>query len=70
LCKYLIVIFVFIIALFTYAPTYLAYTEKPIKSDAIVLFVGPDYGARLKEARKLVAEGYANTIIIPAQNKV
>lgn len=68
LYKRLIVISGLVVVLFAYALAYLAYTDKPIKSDAIVLFVGPDYEARLKEAHKLIEEGYANTIIIPVQN--
>lgn len=55
----------FVVALFTYAPAYLAYADKPVKSDVIVLFVGPDYEARLKEARKLIEEGYAQHLIVP-----
>jgi hypothetical protein len=48
-----------------YAPRYLAYADKPVKSDVIVLFVGPDLNARKKEALKLIEEGYARRIIVP-----
>ena len=46
--------------------TYLKLNNRPVKSDTIVLFIGPDYEERLNEAKQLIKEGYANTIIIPA----
>ena len=49
-----------------YVPHYLTYTDKPVKSDAIVLFVGPDYKTRQDGAEHLLAEGYARFLIIPA----
>ena len=66
----IIAILVFVVALFAYAPAYLTYADKPVKSDVVVLFVGPDYEARLKEARKLVEEGYARYLIVPAYGTV
>jgi uncharacterized SAM-binding protein YcdF (DUF218 family) len=48
------------------APRYLAYVESPRQSDAVILFVGGDYEARLREARQLIADGYASDLIIPA----
>ncbi len=49
---------------------YLNFSEAPEKSDAIVLFVGPDQEQRLKEAHQLMYEGYADTLIIPAYQQV
>jgi hypothetical protein len=49
-----------------YAPQYLAYADKPVKSDVVVPFVGNDFNAREKEALKLLEEGYAQHLIIPA----
>ncbi len=49
---------------------YLNFSEAPEKSDAVVLFVGPDQDQRLKEAHQLMYEGYADTLIIPAYQQV
>jgi hypothetical protein len=50
-------------------PGYLAYADKPAKADAVVLFIGFDSRARMQEARSLIAEGYANHLIIPAYDE-
>jgi uncharacterized SAM-binding protein YcdF (DUF218 family) len=47
------------------SPRYLVYSDPPGKSDIIVLFVGPDQEARLREARHLVQEGYSDYLFIP-----
>lgn len=47
-----------------YAPGYLAYADKPEKSDIIVIFVGPGVNERLKECYKLIEEGYAENLIV------
>ena len=39
----IIAILGFVVALFAYAPAYLTYADKPVKSDVVVLFVGSDY---------------------------
>jgi hypothetical protein len=52
------------------APYYLTYEEQPFKADAIVLFLGPDFQLRMKEARRLAADGYADYVIIPAYRKI
>lgn len=52
------------------APRYLAFSEKPEKSDAVILLVGSNYRARLNEAIQLVHEGYAKYLIVPAHNRV
>lgn len=48
---------------------FLNLNEKPIRCDAIVLFVGPSYQARLKEAHQLMKEGYTDTLIVPAYRR-
>jgi hypothetical protein len=53
-----------------YAPRYLLYSSDYRKADAIVLFLGPDFTARQKEAYKIIHEGMADYLIIPAYNKV
>jgi len=52
------------------APRYLAYAEPPRQSDAVILFIGSDNDARLREARQLIADGYAGHLLIPAFNQV
>jgi uncharacterized SAM-binding protein YcdF (DUF218 family) len=52
------------------APRYLAFSEKPEKSDAVILLIGSNYRARLNEASQLVREGYAKYLIVPAHNRV
>lgn len=49
---------------------YLRYADEPVRSDVIVLFVGDDWMARQKEAAKLLADGYARYLIIPAYNRL
>lgn len=51
-----------------YAPRFLVYADKPVKSDAIILFVGSE--DRRKEARRLLDEGYARFLIVPANKQV
>ncbi|MBA4390175.1 MAG: hypothetical protein C0399_04475 [Syntrophus sp. (in: bacteria)] len=53
-----------------YAPHYLVYTHKPVKSDSIVLFLGSKFTPRKEEAFKLIEDGYARYLIIPAYGKV
>jgi uncharacterized SAM-binding protein YcdF (DUF218 family) len=60
---------VFGIALYG-APGFLACSDKPVKSDAVVLFLGGEEGAREKESYQLVREGYADYLIIPARGHV
>lgn len=54
-----------IVAMIWYAPKYLTYSDQPVKSDVIILFLGPDFDARKKEALKLMEEGYAQHLLIP-----
>jgi uncharacterized SAM-binding protein YcdF (DUF218 family) len=53
-----------------FAPRYFVYAERPVKSDAVVLFVGPNFAAREREAHRLVEEGYSQLIIVPAFRQI
>jgi hypothetical protein len=53
-----------------YAPLFLLYSSAYRKADAIVLFLGPDFTARQKEAYKIIDEGLADYLIIPAYHKI
>lgn len=59
-----------LVVLYTAAAAWLNYTEAPAPSDVVVLFVGPDYSERKKEAFQLLEEGYASRILIPARNTI
>jgi hypothetical protein len=52
------------------APGYLAYADKPTKSDAVILFCGDENKTREMEVKKLLHEGYARFLIIPACGEV
>ncbi len=45
---------------------YLGYCDSPQKADLIVLFLGPEREDRKKEAFKLIEDGYAETVFVPA----
>jgi uncharacterized SAM-binding protein YcdF (DUF218 family) len=53
-----------------YAPVFLTYSDRPVKSDAVVLFIGADSTKRHEEADLLLTEGYAAYQIIPAYRKI
>ena len=53
-----------------YAPFFLIISDPPVKSDAVVLFLGGEKGTREKEAKQLITEGYAEYLIIPARGQV
>lgn len=53
-----------------YLPHYLNYADQPAKADAVVLFLGNDNKARNMEADRLLSDGYANYLIIPALGQV
>lgn len=65
-----VIIFVVIIGTVAYAPRYLARTDKPVKSAAIVLLLGSNFTLRKEKTFKLIEEGYARHLIIPAYGKV
>jgi len=58
-----------LISLVIYAPVYLTYSDQPVRSDAVILFIGPDYPSRMKEARRLIQEGYADQLFVPATGR-
>jgi len=53
-----------------YSPKYLLYSSEYKKTNAIILILGPDFKARQKEAYRLINEGMADYLIIPAYHKV
>ncbi len=53
-----------------YGPSFLTYKDKPLKSDAIVLFLGDENKTRKMEAEKLLREGYARYLITPARGEI
>jgi hypothetical protein len=64
------IILAFIIAGIFYAPYYLVRTDKPAKSDVIVLLIGSKFTPRKEEVFRLIEDGYARQLIIPAYGKV
>ncbi|MGZ6208316.1 MAG: YdcF family protein [Syntrophales bacterium] len=68
---YCLVLFlaIFFVALY-YGPRYLTYADKPLRSDAVVLFLGPDNKARQEDASRLMSEGYARYLFIPAYGRI
>jgi len=52
------------------APAFVIVSDPPVKSDAVVLFIGNDRGTREKEANQLMQEGFAEYLIIPARSQV
>jgi hypothetical protein len=75
-CKHKIKLLIWIIivlligSIIVYAPRFLLYSSDCQKTDAIILFLGPDFTARQKEAYKIINEGMADYLIIPAYNKI
>jgi hypothetical protein len=57
------------VAMIWYAPKYLVYADQPVKSDVIILFLGSDFETRKNEVLKLIEEGYARHVIIPARGQ-
>lgn len=53
-----------------YGTSFLAYKDKPVKSDAIILFCGPEQKPRELEAEKLLYEGYARYLIVPLYGEI
>ncbi|MFZ1980976.1 MAG: ElyC/SanA/YdcF family protein [Smithella sp.] len=62
-------ILVILAGLVLYSPRFLLYSSEYKKADAIILFLGPDFKARQKEAYGLLNEGMADYLIIPAYHK-
>lgn len=66
----LVIIIATLSAAIAYAPHFLVYADKPEKSDSIVLFLGSEFTPRKEEAFKLIEDGFARYLIIPAYGKV
>jgi len=49
-----------------FAPYYLTYTDTPLKSDTIVLLAGANIETKKEEAHRLINQGLATHLIIPA----
>jgi hypothetical protein len=65
-----LIIVLLIGGIIVYAPHFLLYSSSYQKADAIILFLGPDFTARQKEAYKIIDEGMADYLIIPAYHKI
>jgi hypothetical protein len=59
-----------IVGAVAYAPYYLVRTDKPVKSDVIVLLVGSKFTPRKEEVFRLIEEGHAQRLVIPAYGRV
>ena len=70
--KYFISFFLFAIlfALAFYASHFLTYADTPIKSDVVLLLIGPGIEARTKEAHQLMTERYSDYMVISAYGKI
>jgi hypothetical protein len=66
----IIIIFTVIIGVIACAPYYLVRTDKPARSDVIVLLIGSKFTPRKEEVLRLIEDGYARQLIIPAYGKV
>lgn len=66
----LVLIILLIGNVIAYAPDFLLYSTGYQKTDAIVLYLGPDFSARQKEAYKIINEGKTDYLIIPAYHKI
>lgn len=66
-CSFVVLIILVIVML---SPCFLLYFSSYQKAGTIILLLGPDFTARQKEAYRVIDEGMADYLIIPAQNKV
>lgn len=64
-----ILLLVLLVGFVLYSPTFLLYSSEYKKANAIILLLGPDFKARQKEANKLINDGMADYLIIPAYHK-
>ena len=69
-CFLVLLLLAIIFAAVYYGPRYLSYADSPLRSDALVLFVGPDNKARKEDANRLMSEGYARYLFIPAYGRI
>jgi hypothetical protein len=66
----IIILCTLVVGAVAYAPYYLVRTDKPVKSDVIVLLVGSKFTPRKEEVFKLIEDGYARRLVIPAYGRV
>ena len=64
-----ILLLVLLIGFVLYSPRFLLYSSEYKKANAIILLLGPDFKARQKEANRLINDGMADYLIIPAYHK-
>lgn len=67
--RLLFLIFLLVAIIAVSSPVFLTYSSDFKKTEAIVLFLGPDFSARQKEAYRLINAGMADYLIIPAYRK-
>jgi hypothetical protein len=65
-----ILLLVLLVGFILFSPRFLLYSSEYKKVNAIILILGPDFKARQKEAYKLINEGMADYLIIPAYHKI
>ncbi len=65
-----IAVLIVLALLFVRAPVYLVYSEKPQKAEAVILFLGNEYKERRAEAVRLIRDGYADYLLIPAYGRL
>ena len=65
-----ILLLVLLVGFVIYSPKFLLYSSEYKKANAIILFLGPDFKARQKEANRLINDGMADYLIIPAYHKI
>lgn len=63
-------VLVMLVGLILYSPRFLLYSTEYRRANAVILILGPDFKARQKEAYKLINEGMADYLIIPAYHKI
>lgn len=52
------------------APKFLLYSDLPVKSDAIVVFLGPSNSKRAQEVRDLIRQKISGLVMVPASGNV
>jgi len=70
ICFSILLVLAICFIVLNYGSRYLSYADQPLKSDALVLFVGPDNKARQEDANRLMHEGYARYLLIPAYGRM
>ena len=65
-----ILLIVLIAGAIFYAPYFLLRSDPPERSEVVVLFIGSEFSTRKLEAFKLIIDGYARYLIIPAYGRV